>query len=85
MDGVAPAVVPDPVIREIKSRETKNGLIELAPRIRRGDPVRILRGPFEGQLAIYAGMKPRERIEVLLALLGTRRAVQMPRGDVEAV
>jgi transcriptional antiterminator RfaH len=84
LDGTAPASVPDAVIAEIRSREVK-GLVELPTRLRRGDAVRILRGPFEGQLAIYAGMKPRERIEVLLALLGSRRPVTLLRGDVEAV
>jgi transcriptional antiterminator RfaH len=84
LDGAAPARVPDDVIAEIRSRETK-GLIELPSRFKRGDPVRILRGPFEGQLAIFANSKPRERIEVLLALLGSRRQVNLPRAAVEAV
>jgi len=63
--------VPDAVIDEIRSRE-RGGLIELPkpPRARPGDAVRILRGPFEGKLAVYAGMKPRARVEVLLGLLG---------------
>src|SRR5215813_2495642 len=71
MDGAAPARVPDAVIDEIRSRE-RGGLIELPkpPRARPGDAVRILRGPFEGKLAVYAGMKPRARVEVLLGLLG---------------
>src|SRR5262249_51661296 len=63
MDGMAPARAPDAVIDEIRSRE-RGGLIELPkpPRARPGDAVCILRGPFEGRLAIYAGMKPRQRI-----------------------
>src|SRR5262249_32258163 len=62
MDGAAPARVPDAVIDEIRSREVR-GLIELPkpPRVRSGDAVRILHGPFEGRLAIYTGMKPRAR------------------------
>ena len=31
---------------------------------------RFLSGPFNGHLAIFADMKPRERAEVLLRLLG---------------
>jgi len=42
-------------------------------------------GPFQGQLALYAGMKPRERVEVLLALLGGQQRVTLPKGDIEAV
>src|SRR5215831_15293756 len=54
MDGAAPARVPDAVIAEIKQRET-GGLIELPPRLKRGDSVRILRGPFREHLALYQG------------------------------
>jgi transcriptional antiterminator RfaH len=86
MDGGQPARVSDAVIAEIRSREC-DGLIELPqrPPLRPGDAVRVLRGPFVGHLAIYAGMKPRERIEVLLALLGGRQRVTLARGDVEAL
>jgi transcription antitermination factor NusG len=84
LDGAAPAHVPDTVIAEIRSRE-RGGLVELPARFKRGDPVRILRGPFQGRLAIYAGMKPRERIEILLGLLGGQHRVVMAQGDVEAI
>ena len=86
MDGVQPARVPDAVIAEIRSREVR-GLIELPqpPRVRPGDAVRILRGPFEGKLAIYAGMKPRARVEVLLSLLGSSQRVMLAADAVEAV
>jgi transcriptional antiterminator RfaH len=86
LDGATPARVPDGVIAEIRSREV-GGLVELPRRelARVGDPVRVVRGPFRGQLGIYAGMRPRERVEVLLALLGSRQRVVLPTGDVEAV
>jgi transcriptional antiterminator RfaH len=85
MDGIQPAKVPDPVIEEIRSREGAGGLIELAPPapLRRGVRVRILRGPFAGHLAIYADMKPRERVEILLQLLGAEHKVTLPKGDIE--
>ena len=65
MDGAKPAKVPDAVIAEIRSRERK-GAIELPPKLRRGDRVRVLRGPFRDHLAIYAGMSGRDRVAVLL-------------------
>src|SRR5262245_53849666 len=86
MDGLAPAVVPLAVIEEIRSRQ-RGGFIELpqpAP-ARLGDAVKILRGPFEGRLAIYAGMKPRQRVEVLLSLLGDKRRMTLPADAVEAI
>ena len=77
--------MPDALIEEIRSRAHK-GLIELPkpPRVQPGDAVRILRGPFEGKLAIYAGMKPRARVEVLLSLLGSQQRVMLAADAVEA-
>jgi transcriptional antiterminator RfaH len=81
-----PARVPDSVISGLRARE-KNGLIQLPqkPGLRRGDQVRIVTGPFTGHLAIFAGMKPRERVEVLLTLLGSLQRVELARCDVEAM
>jgi transcription antitermination factor NusG len=86
LDGAAPARVPDAVIAEIQSRE-RNGLVELPRRelARVGDPVRVVRGPFQGHVGLYAGMRPRERVEVLLAILGGAQRVTLPESNVEVV
>ena len=82
-DGAAPARVPDQIIAELKRRE-RDGAIELSKRgLRRGDRIRILRGPFQNHLAIFADMKPRDRIEVLLQLLGSTRHATLESLDVE--
>ena len=71
MNGAGPAHVPDSVIAEIRSRE-RGGLVELpkpaGPNL--GDRVRVLAGPLQGQLGLFAGQRPHERVLVLLALLG---------------
>jgi transcriptional antiterminator RfaH len=84
MDGIRPAKVPDGVISEIRARE-RGGLVELpqAQDLHVGDRVKITAGPFSGHLALYAGMKPRERVEVLLQLLGSMQRVTLPRGAIE--
>ena len=86
MDGVGPAKVPDTVIDEIRLREV-DGLIELVPppTLRRGVRVRILHGPFSGCLAVYADMRPRERVEILLQLLGGEQRVTLAKKDIEVV
>jgi transcriptional antiterminator RfaH len=86
MNGMEPAHVPDSVIAEIRSRE-RGGLIELAPSLplRRGARVRILHGPFTGHLAIFADMRPRQRVEILLRLLGGEQRVTLAKKDIEVV
>jgi transcriptional antiterminator RfaH len=81
-----PARVPDSVISDLRARE-RNGLIVLSkkPELRRGDRVRITRGPMAERLAIYDGMKSRDRVEVLLAMLGSVQRVELARRDIERV
>jgi transcriptional antiterminator RfaH len=85
MDGIQPAKVPDAVIDEIRGRERK-GAIELPRRLLKpGDRVRLLAGPFQGHLAIYAGMSGLERVAVLLQILGGQQRVTLGRRDIETV
>ena len=84
LDGAAPARVPDAVIAEIRGRE-RGGLVELPPRLKRGDSVKILRGPFQDRLALYDGQAAHERVAVLLAVLGGQRRLALREGDVEAM
>ena len=86
-NGASPAKVPDTVIEEIKSREV-GGLIDLpkslpAVGLRPGAQVKILAGPFRGFVATLIGLRPRERVEALLMLLGGQQRVILPKSDVE--
>jgi transcriptional antiterminator RfaH len=83
MDGATPAAVPDAVITSLKRREV-DGLIELPkpPKFRRGDHVQIRRGPFADRVGLFVGMRPRDRVAVLLSMLGTSRRVELPDADV---
>jgi transcriptional antiterminator RfaH len=84
MNGVGPAAVPDGVIMALQARET-GGLIDLPkpPKFRTGDRLRVIHGPFAGHVGLYAGMKPRERVEVLLAILGGSQRVTLAADAVE--
>jgi transcriptional antiterminator RfaH len=86
LDGTAPAKAPDRIIAELHERE-RGGVVQLpeAPGLRAGERVRVTRGPFVGLAGIYSGMSGRQRIEVLLTLLGGQRRTTLPIGDVEAV
>ena len=84
MAGDGPARVPDAVIAEIRSRE-RNGLVELPSRLRRGARVKVRSGPFRDHLGLYLEQSSRERVAVLLTLLGSQRRVELPKDAVEAV
>ena len=72
--------MPDKVIAELKGRE-RSGLVELPPPrgFRCGDPVCITPGVFAGQLAVFDGMRPHERVAVLLQFLGR---VELAKADI---
>src|SRR5262245_12272391 len=88
MDGEHPARVPDAVIAEIRKREGPDGFVRLPKQsmngLRRGQRVKILRGPFEGKDGLYDGMVAHERERVLLDLLGGFRQVELPALDIIA-
>jgi transcription antitermination factor NusG len=73
--------VADGIVAAIGSRE-RNGLPK-PPRLKRGDAVRILKGPFAHHVGLYHGAKSHERIEVLSSLLGNSQRVTLPESDVE--
>jgi transcription antitermination factor NusG len=86
LDGVVPAKVPDKIIAELRERE-RGGAVELpeAPGMRVSDRVRVTRGPLVGFAGLYVVMSGRQRIEVLLTMLGGQTRSILPKGDVELV
>jgi transcriptional antiterminator RfaH len=83
MDGSGPAKVPDKIIDDIRKREVR-GVVELPKRaLRYGDKVKIMHGPFTGRVALYDDMAPRERIFVLLAVLGAERRITLAKDAIE--
>ena len=45
--------------------------------------MKVTAGPFAGQFGLYAGMKPHQRVEVLLTLLGGQQRVSLSRDAIE--
>jgi transcriptional antiterminator RfaH len=68
--GVEPARVPDRIIDGLRARE-RGGLFVLPPPpFQPGNRVRITHGPLVGFSGLVAGMRPHQRIEILLQMLG---------------
>jgi transcription antitermination factor NusG len=86
MSGNEPAKVADAVIAELQSRE-RDGLVELPepPRLRPGDPVKVISGLFCGASGLFCGMKSGDRVAVLLTFLGAQRATVLPSASIEAI
>jgi len=83
MDGEQPTRVPDDVVAEIRSRE-RNGFVELPkPRgLAPGMRVRVTSGPLQDQIGLLASLRPRERVLVLLHLLGGEQRVELARNAI---
>jgi transcription antitermination factor NusG len=83
MSGDVPAQLPEAVMAEIRRREV-GGFIKLPtpPQLRKGQHVRVIRGSFEGLFAIHQGMSSRERVWVLLNLMGQQVPVELPSKDL---
>lgn len=83
--GEEPAVVPDNVISELQSREDAEGLVRLeTPTFAPGAKVRVRYGAFGDILGLFEGMTDRERVAILLDLLGRKVRVVMSAEAIEA-
>jgi transcription antitermination factor NusG len=84
--GAGPAIVPSKVIEDLKSRES-GGYVVLpkAPGLKRSDRVRVTHGPLNGSIAIYDGMRPHQRVAILLRLLGGIQRVELPKTNIRPV
>jgi transcriptional antiterminator RfaH len=73
-NGDDPAAVPAAVVAALKSREDAHGFIKIEsrPAFRPGEQVRVLSGAFSSFLGLFEGMAERERIAILLDLLGRK-------------
>ena len=83
-----PTHVPDQVIETLRSREG-DGLITLPAPLRPGDKfqpgdkVRVTTGPLIGLQGLVEGMRPHQRVEVLLQMLGSLQRIELAVATVK--
>lgn len=85
MEKDAPVLIEEGIIASIKARETLSGYIALPEkraRFKRGNRVRIERGPFSGAHALVEGMPSHQRVRVLMHLLGRETRVDLSAEDL---
>ncbi len=75
MEGEVPKPVPPGVIDEMQAMADAAGLLALDPRLRPGQQVRIVTGPFTGLVGSLLALDDNQRVNVLLNILGTPKRV----------
>jgi transcriptional antiterminator RfaH len=85
-NGDDPTPVPDGIVEALKKREDAEGFIklDLRPPFRAGDKIRVMEGAFSSCLGLFEGMAERERVAILLDLLGRKVRVVLDADLVAA-
>lgn len=84
--GTTPAVVPTSIIDNLRKMENESGIHDIGKvDYERGDRVRILTGPFAGMMAEFWRRTPKERIILLLDVLGKSTEIEMSFRQVEPI
>lgn len=78
--------MPQPVIDAIRGREDELGFVRLIPqpRFATGDKICVNEGALYGCCGLYEGMGSRERVAVLLDLLGRKVRAVIDADFIEA-
>lgn len=83
-DADTPATVSQEVIDNLRARE-ENGIFVIGKsRFRDGQQLLVQEGPFAWESVIFDGQSSRDRVFVLLSILGTQRRVEMPEDNLVA-
>jgi transcriptional antiterminator RfaH len=78
-NGELPTTIDNAIIDSLKKREDAQGFIQLArrPQFACGDKVRVQEGLFSDSLGLFEHMTDRERVVILLDLLGRKVRVTL--------
>lgn len=84
--GAEPAILAERVVGELRSRESLDGFIELnIPRLfMQGDKVRVIGGAFSESFGSFEKTTDRERVAILLDLLGRKVRVVLNEESIVA-
>jgi transcriptional antiterminator RfaH len=85
-NGSRPSPIAQNVVSALRAREDESGFIQLNPTrgFSLGEKVRITSGVFDGNLGLYDGMSGRDRVAIMLEILGGRVRVSLEADLIEA-
>jgi transcriptional antiterminator RfaH len=80
-NGERPAIVPPGIIESLRAREDEHGHVKFAEieTLSPGEQVRVVGGPFDNLVGTFERMTDRERVVILLELLGRPVQTVLPR------
>ena len=83
-DGDTPVAVPEGIVEDIIAKESEEGLLEITDPApwKPGDTVEVIHGPLTGQVGWFQRLADKDRIMVLLELLGRKVAMPVKRAAV---
>ena len=80
------AMLPEPLINEIKRQTSGDEVVEINPELEPGRTVQLARGPFLGLEAVITRLIPaRERVEILIEWMGRTLHAEASVNDVLAL
>lgn len=84
--GRHPSPVPEGIVEEIRARENDDNVIELSAKapFEPGETVQITGGALVDQVGRFLGMDDRNRVSVLLEMLGRGLRIQLPMESLRA-
>jgi transcriptional antiterminator RfaH len=85
--GLRPAPIADAVIEEIREREDRDGYVQLCDpgELTPGDTVRLESGSLCHAVGLFQRMAEKDRIVVLMQIMGRSVNVKVPASSVSAV
>ncbi len=84
--GPYPTPVPEGLLAVLRGREDADGIQQLPPpAFKPGEALRIAEGAFAGYDGIFLARSGRDRVVVLLDIMGQQARVELGEGDVEPV
>lgn len=84
--GEKPSAVPGGIVEAIRDRENAEGLVEIVEPCpyEQGDVIEITRGALADQTGIFKCRDDKQRVVLLLSLLGRETEIQLPANAVRA-
>ncbi|MDJ0801723.1 MAG: UpxY family transcription antiterminator [Desulfobacterales bacterium] len=80
-----PVPVPDEAIESLRIMVSRDAGVKTGKRLRRGDRVMVVRGPFTGVVGTFAHYRGIGRVVVHIEALGQYASVEVDEDDIEAL